>query len=1109
MNAFDVIVALHENTVHDHHFYTKGRIYQKQYIFNHTHDSTEMDTSLARKQKIVPNPLKIFPAKHDNIVHSFFGVDEPKGIPKINQRDKFSGQVPAQPPVRSFRRMNGQGSLFTAPVLQQVPLSDLHTFKEEARKNFVLVEESRLIELTRLENSLREEKQKIAISGNQSSFVLSDFQVDPRIPLPATRLAIHNVCEAEMRKLAQEIERLNTNWVRFCKDNHYVTMPVYTKDAYENRGPLHIRRTKIQLAKEAADKYSVRRDRDTMMFEDDMSYFVGKYYDAQSRKRDYDRYYILANRYKPFSEHEYIIDGNPGKRYLLKVLKGAVKWQKAWFKYQGVRRLHLFLMVRRVQCKWRRYCARKNIYPIIRMRIRFGPRTYYMYCMFEWKKYNRIVKAIKKAINYKLENCISTCFVAWKGWARAEKDRKTAVLKRLAMRMKYSPVICIIWTWAKWAKRSMFIKRKVRRIFSRLGMYIDTWTRYTQYSKKLKVLSKTAIILQGIARMFIKKNKFKKMRRGVKVLCKFAIQVMGHGFVKRRREAMISVEFVVWKPEELARRLQLANEDELRRLQRMQLLANEKGKKALIDIKKHLNSVNGDAQLAEIRKQVWKEASILDRLKIGTVSSRAEKLFQERVKKANHILGRHDFSTKFKPPMTCPVPSCCRTFTTFDQYQEHEKFEINDAIHQPFFEKTNESPYLNDPKYLTSYTEFHRILTHPKGSEMLKLYISRVDGLGVLFNCVDVLMSIQEWKRTESINKLYTTRAMSMYDTFLRFDAIRPVDISYDHYEQQIEAFESVRNRDSDGFLRPTRATRSVLRTILQVSAQPYNEWTEKNQVQPDAFLQIEFHCFYKLFYNISRDINFVDSPEFAQWLVVQAEEAKQTELNLLNDYKTYRLNNYRTWAKSFLKSEKELAKLSYIAVDQFMDFFVDDLVHSLCLKAATVKTRTMRNNEQKVREKSNMLADEGAEWATLNMAEYIFDHFVTKLINCMWKLPQYRDGFLEYVGLRKVAKKKLVVDKNARNKKGEFDWYDKLLREEFEAERATFVLTRREAILRVQMRVRGMWGRKKMKKLVAKHITKVWSDDHNSYVYKNGITGDVTVDRPSIIRFLFPNSKW
>ena len=51
-----------------------------------------------------------------------------------------------------------------------------------------------------------------------------------------------------------------------------------------------------------------------MSYEDDMSRLVGQYLDAQIRKRDYDRYYILATRYGRYSPEEFSLDARPGRR---------------------------------------------------------------------------------------------------------------------------------------------------------------------------------------------------------------------------------------------------------------------------------------------------------------------------------------------------------------------------------------------------------------------------------------------------------------------------------------------------------------------------------------------------------------------------------------------------------------------------------------------------------------------------------------------------------------------------------------------------------------------------------------------------------------------------
>jgi hypothetical protein len=152
----------------------------------------------------------------------------------------------------------------------------------------VLVDESQLRELSKFETILREERQLL---GEQCALVLADIQASANIPLPATRLAVQNLCETEMRQAAAAMARLSKQWRAFCLQNHYNRPHLYAdKDAsFLKHGPLGQRALKLQLAREAVARWEQSKDRDSMAYEDDMSRQVGRYLDAQIRRKDYDR----------------------------------------------------------------------------------------------------------------------------------------------------------------------------------------------------------------------------------------------------------------------------------------------------------------------------------------------------------------------------------------------------------------------------------------------------------------------------------------------------------------------------------------------------------------------------------------------------------------------------------------------------------------------------------------------------------------------------------------------------------------------------------------------------------------------------------------------------
>lgn len=145
-----------------------------------------------------------------------------------------------------------------------------------------------------------------------------------------------------MRQAATLIARLNKQWGAYRRKHHYNRPHLFLdKDAsYFHSGPLVQRPLKLKLARDAVDRWMLTlvlhvfhilrlrprpanhrfptppphrktrktrpmhlsltslcaQDRDTMAYEDDMSRLVGRYLDAQIRRKDYDRCTILAAR---------------------------------------------------------------------------------------------------------------------------------------------------------------------------------------------------------------------------------------------------------------------------------------------------------------------------------------------------------------------------------------------------------------------------------------------------------------------------------------------------------------------------------------------------------------------------------------------------------------------------------------------------------------------------------------------------------------------------------------------------------------------------------------------------------------------------------------------
>ena len=204
---------------------------------------------------ITLNPLQIFPSKKDSVTKVFHGVEIVHRKKRLESLDKWLNPEALDPKFgisgdsqetfirRSYRRINST-QLFNQLNPNDAPLSELSGRHETKGKKYVLVEQSRLSELTKFENVLREEK---ALLGEQCAWVLSDIQTSPHIPIPATRLAMHNLCESKMRSVADQLMELNKKWNLFVKQNHYDRPHLFTKETYLQSAPLSQKALKLKM----------------------------------------------------------------------------------------------------------------------------------------------------------------------------------------------------------------------------------------------------------------------------------------------------------------------------------------------------------------------------------------------------------------------------------------------------------------------------------------------------------------------------------------------------------------------------------------------------------------------------------------------------------------------------------------------------------------------------------------------------------------------------------------------------------------------------------------------------------------------------------------------
>ena len=192
------------------------------------------------------NPLMVFPAKSTEISGSFFKPSVPKRYrqlesithwlkpDKIDPNFGITGNSQEALIRRAYRRI-GSSQLFLQPD-PRGPNADLsqlnnpapHTIEindriinEKVNKKLVLVGKDHLGDLLSVERILSDEREKL---GLQCAMTLGTAEHDGNIelhaPVPATRLAMHNICETDMREVAKRITYLSKQWAAFVQVEH-------------------------------------------------------------------------------------------------------------------------------------------------------------------------------------------------------------------------------------------------------------------------------------------------------------------------------------------------------------------------------------------------------------------------------------------------------------------------------------------------------------------------------------------------------------------------------------------------------------------------------------------------------------------------------------------------------------------------------------------------------------------------------------------------------------------------------------------------------------------------------------------------------------------------
>jgi len=963
-----------------------------------------------KKRKIsTPNPLKEFPTevRSGQFYPTFASIDAPKNARKIEAKTRWLQSDSIDPIFgitgnsqevqirRAYRRIESS-NVFNPTKKDDVSLTDIVTPLVPPPKKYVLVEKSRLDSLQKLENILRDEKQKL---GEQCSMALSSIDVQPNIPTPAIKMAINNFSEADMRHFAGELTKLKYAWESYCEENHYNRSYLLTnKDSMVNTAPIVQRAMKLKMVKEISEKKLLRQERDFMQYEDDLAYLAQQYEKAQTRRNDYNLYYVLAARYGAYSWEDFIIDEIPGKRYMKTVNRAVDLFQGLWGKYWAVKKEERRISATLIQKIWRGHYKYKTLYPIIKCRKRMGKRTYYMFCWSRWIYYNKICKMIKEAILFYKENWKAPCFYAWCKMVAEIKLRKDEIRKRFALKMKYGFLTTTFYSWRDWVRKSKQTLALMKR--SMQNPHFDQWVRYTDFSKSMKKMNKATVFLQKVYRGRLSRRLTKHIRWGFSSIGKWGRAVI---LATLKRKALAEKEWHIFAPKQIAKNVAKLNDLESRRLSRLHTAIEDVEKAARLSMRKHLRTKSGKTQVKLLMN------SSVD-------NTAAESILYEQCIEIYVNMKRHDFDAEYPPFLKCPNPHCTSTFVSYEQFTNH----------------LESSEKHKDDKHFKNNTSIHLKMNHMKSVGLLKEYLTRVaaeqEELTKYLNIICCLGDIKDWLQLVTSSDDYLSKGLKIYDTYLSSTA--PQKVTCDGIENQLtkleilKSFHSILDKsfyteaelEKMKFLRRVQMPKSWWRIIRGKPAKQYDEWTDERVLSPMIYRDIQYKLSMLLFEylldNHNNNCGFWIAPEgkmLEQWFIWD-ENIKHKEL--YKNYKEQRIQQIKAWARDYKKKEDRLAKTAETAVDRLRRLICDDLVERYCMKLIEDKITSVSAKEQKHHEKEKALTYDALCWIEEDISEELYNIYMTTFLkNALAGSRKDRKPLLIYGGFEQASIEKTKDD--------------------------------------------------------------------------------------------------
>jgi len=1064
------------------------------------------------------SPLRAFPSKSETVGNMFLRSDvmtlstlkakkkrsdhwlDPSSI---DPNFGISGNSKEASVKKSFRRIESN-NLFMPPKIDRSSSFNIKDSKHNTKydlmhpSKFLLVEESRMKELIRIEKILRHEREMI---GHECAWLMEEENMSARFALPAVKYGVQDVCEGEKRNIASRLMEMTSRWKDYCTKQQYGRIRILNKNSYVQKLPLPQRAQMILQLREEHFQWTMAMERDTMMYEDDVSNLMNKYYTAIDLRADYDQYYMLANRFGIFSEEEYSCEPLPGRRYYARINAAAGRIQNRWHCYWPMQKLKRHKRSRRIQTVWRMHFAYKKWNPVYRFHKRIVCRDSYGVHIKLWKQYVKIVRCLNGIHKFRGALWVPKCVKAWRMWLIHLKEWRLEILQKMAVYMKQSRTLSSFHNWSKFVVQTKYLKTFMKR--SVCQPLYEKWVTYARYSIHVKMLNKMAIKVQAHVRGYLARCDWYRKKAAVEKISYFGLIVLARKQRKIRERDTDEKEFEEWLPGELQRQMDRNDEREKKRLIRQQRELTQMEQSSRDELEKHLNSRDGKLQVKEIIAE-----KLMTEGRLPAPGSLAALTGIEKYMKKDDIdlvkkelleecslfcrpIHKHDFIAKNPIAFQCADISCGAIFSTEEQYHNHMKIA----------EKHSGKP--------PQYSHFHIMIRSKKGQQIVRKFIMRIEGIGPLANALDLWVAIQEWIKVSSKSAHYVSKALFIYENFLREHCNRPVSISFEDLSEVASTIERVKHREYEGFYKLHRSSPKGVRNIFGLDGVQFEAWTTENLIPGYIFQQIEWQSFLYLFEKLEK-LDFKKSQEARDYRASILEiEKKQKELHF-QDFLEYRERERKRWLEDFIFEDNQRGQFADAVIEKYINIEVSAEIDRLAIRAGRLAAFIKMQREQSVIEPMKMILDDVMFWCIDDISDELFNFYTDIMLKTMLEKTEFRKLLFNVAEMEDVQDetiKKAVMDR--RNEEDAEYWFSQFSQAAINEEVSQLPLDPSVAAVRIQKHVRGMQGRKAARRIFVNTYCKRFDPSYGAFYYENIMTGESSWDRPHITQYLLPGSAW